>query len=131
MPEPPVSVARAFVAAINAGDVAALRALMTNDHTFTDALGHSFSGAETMISGWQFFFRAFPEYWIRVDTCFADGDRVALFGEAGGRWRVDGQVLPGSWKTAAAWLAEVRDGRVKHWRVFCDTAWASAPRPEG
>lgn len=128
MPDPSLEIAQAFVDAINRADPAALRALMTEDHTFTDALGRSFSGAEQMTAGWRYFFEAFPEYWIRVDTAFADGARVALFGEAGGKWRVDGQVLDQTWTVRAAWLAEINDSKVKTWTVYCDTAWANPPQ---
>ena len=68
MPASPAEVASAFVAAINAADLTALRALMTDDHTFTDARGMTFSGADKMIAGWQYFFRAYPDYWNRKFT---------------------------------------------------------------
>src|SRR5690349_15914434 len=97
----------AFVAAINAGDANALRALMTEDHTFTDARGNSFRGAEKMFSGWQHFFHAYPDYRINVRHSFTDGNKVALFGEAEGGWRVNNQILSKRWTVSAAWLAEV------------------------
>lgn len=123
----PIDTARAFVAAINAADLAALRALMTEGHTFTDALGHSVSGADVMIAGWKQFFVAIPAYWVRVDTAFADGPLVALFGEAGGQWRVGDRVLPETWSVKAAWLAAIEDSKVKTWTVYCDTGWATPP----
>ncbi len=123
-----LEVAGAFVAAINAADLVALRALMTDDHTFTDARGNSFSGAEKLIAGWQHFFRAYPGYWIRIHQSFAAENHAALFGEAGGGWRVADRILPGTWQVAAAWLAEVESGKIRSWSVFCDTAWADPPR---
>jgi limonene-1,2-epoxide hydrolase len=125
-----LDVVSSFVAAINHEDLAALRAAMTDDHTFTDALGKSFSGAEQMIAGWKYFFDAYPGYWIRVDASLADASRVALFGEAGGNWNVDGQLLPQSWSVAAAWLAEIEGSKVKSWTVYCDTGWAKPPVAE-
>lgn len=92
MPASPIDVALAFIAAINAGDANALRSLMTEDHTFTDALGNSFSGAEKMFSGWQHFFHTYPEYRITIKHSFADGNKVALFGDAEGGWRVNKEV---------------------------------------
>jgi ketosteroid isomerase-like protein len=124
----PLETALAFVAAINNADPAALRALMTDDHTFTDALAHSFSGAETMHTGWQHFFHAYPNYRITLTQTFADGNKVALFGKAEGGWRVDDKILPQKWSVPAAWLAEIHDQKVRHWSVFCDTAWATPPK---
>jgi limonene-1,2-epoxide hydrolase len=120
--------ALAFVAAINNTDPAALRALMTDDHTFTDALAHSFAGAEAMYTGWQHFFHAYPGYRITLTQTFADSNRVALFGTAEGGWRVDDKILPQKWSVPAAWLAEIHSGRVRRWTVFCDTAWATPPK---
>ncbi len=127
MPISPLDVASAFVKAINNEDLPALRELMTEDHTFTDALGRSFSGAEKMTAGWRHFFDAYPGYSIRIGATFVDGCRVALFGEAGGKWKVDDRVLPATWSVRAAWLAEVQDGKLKKWSVYCDTGWASPP----
>ena len=122
-----LDVARAFVLAINQRDPIAMRALMTEDHTFTDALGNSMSGAENLIAAWRQFFEAFTEYWIRVETALADGAKVALFGEAGGRWKIVGPGIPEKWSVVAAWLAEVEGGRVKKWSLYCDTGWVKPP----
>jgi ketosteroid isomerase-like protein len=121
--------ALAFVAAINNADPAALRALMTDDHIFTDALAHSFSGAEAMYTGWQHFFHAYPGYRITLTQTFADSNRVALFGTAEGSWRVDDKILPQQWSVPAAWLAEIHDAKIHRWTVFCDTSWATPPKP--
>jgi len=127
MPDSPMDVAGSFVRAINQEDLNALRSVMTDDHTFTDAHGKTFSGAEKMIAGWRHFFDAYPGYWIRIGAAFVDGCRVALFGEAGGKWKVEDRVLPQSWSVTAAWLAEVEDGKVRKWSVYCDTGWATPP----
>ncbi len=122
--------ARAYAQAINARNLAAIRALLTPDHIFTDALGARIIGARTMMMAWQHFFDLFPEYWIRVETALADEARVAMFGEAGGRWKVEDPVLPRTWKVRAAWLAEIESGKVKTWRVYCDTGWTKPPEEE-
>lgn len=116
-----------FISAINGRDLSALRSLMSEDHVFTDARGVKFCGAEVMIENWQRFFYAYPQYWISIDSNFSDGNRIALFGTAGGKWRVDGTVIPGSWKASAAWVAEVQYGKVRRWDVFCDTSWSTPP----
>jgi limonene-1,2-epoxide hydrolase len=130
MAESPMSVALQFVDAINAGDLTALRGLMTEDHTFTDALGNRFSGADQIITGWQRFLHAYPGYRIRIDHALGDAIFTALFGRAEGGWCVEERIVPGSWSVTAAWLAEIEAGRVKQWRVFCDTGWASPPAIE-
>jgi len=127
MSRPSNEVATAFIAAINAHDPAAVRALMTADHTFTDSLGNSFSGADKMFAGWQHFFHAYPDYRITVEQSFAEESHVALFGTAEGGWRVNEAVLPQRWKVRAAWLAEVDADKIKRWSVFCDTGWAKPP----
>ena len=125
MSKSPADVVRAFVAAINAADPTALRTLMTDDHTFTDARGTSFSGAEKMRIGWQHFFHAYPAYRINIKHSFAEGNRVALFGDASGGWRVNDVILPQRWTVSAAWLAEVDKKQISHWTVFCDTTWVT------
>jgi len=117
-----------FVLAINDGDPDAIRALMTDDHTFTDALGHSFVGGEAMHTGWQHFFHAYPNYRITLSQTFAEGDKVALFGTAEGGWRVDDKILHQKWSVPAAWFAEIRSSKVRRWSVFCDTSWATPPK---
>lgn len=123
-----LEVVGSFISAINGRDLPAMRSLMTADHVFTDARGTRFCGADVMVESWKNFFYAYPQYWISIDSNFAEGSRVALFGTAGGKWRVDGTVIPGTWKVTAAWLAEVENGKVRAWSICCDTAWATPPQ---
>ena len=127
MSKSPGEVVRAFVAAINAGDPSTLRELMTEDHTFTDARGNSFSGSEKMRAGWQHFFHAYPGYQINIAHTLEQGNRVALFGDASGRWRINDSIHPQRWTIPAAWLAEVEKEQIKNWTVFCDTNWVNPP----
>ena len=83
MSKSPADVVRAFVAAINAADPTALRTLMTDDHTFTDARGTSFSGAEKMRIGWQHFFHAYPAYRINIKHSFAESTSMGSGAERG------------------------------------------------
>ena len=46
MADSSLDIVRAFIQAINQEDLVAMRALMTEDHTFTDALGNRMSGAK-------------------------------------------------------------------------------------
>jgi ketosteroid isomerase-like protein len=131
MPRSPFEVTGAFVAAINAMDLRALRYLMTEDHVFSDSRGVEYIGAERMLDGWQKFFYSYPKYWISIDSNFATGNQIALFGTAGGKWRVRGTVVPGSWQVKAAFLAEVERERIRRWSIFCDSSWVTPPvQPE-
>jgi SnoaL-like domain len=127
MPKSPHDAAQAFVTAINAADISALRALMTDSHTFTDARGNSFSGADKMQLGWQHFFHAYPGYQITITYTFAEENRAALFGNATGGWRINDTNHPQRWTVSAAWLAEVENEKISHWTVFCDTNWVNPP----
>lgn len=108
----------AFIDCINAHDVEKLGALMSDDHTFIDAHGNRVSGKDKMVPGWRGYFAWFPDYYIEVTEIFDDGDKLALFGFAGGSFQ--GKETE-SWRLPAAWKAEVKDGRVTLWQVFADT----------
>jgi hypothetical protein len=71
-----------------------------------------------MIPGWRGYFAWFPDYYIEVTEIFEDGDKLALFGFAGGSFQ--GKQTE-NWRLPAAWKAEVKGGRVTLWQVFADT----------
>ena len=108
----------AFIERINAHDVEGFGALMSDDHTFIDAHGNQVSGREKMIAGWRGYFNWFPDYFIEVTDVFEDGEKLALFGFAGGSFK--GKPTE-SWRLPAAWKASVKAGRVTLWQVFADT----------
>ena len=117
----PSEIAAAFVARINSHDVDGLYELMTDDHVFLDALDGRGEGREAMRSGWKQYYSMVPDYWIKVDTMFEENGTVALFGRASGTYT--GSIpkgQSGQWEIPAAWLAEIRDGRVAMWRVYAD-----------
>jgi uncharacterized protein (TIGR02246 family) len=116
MQEPidPLAVAQDFVRRINSRDPAGIAGLMTDDHTFVDATGASFSGRETIEAGWAQYFQSFPDYAIEVEEAWADGPRVALFG------RASGSRGGASFRILAAWSARVEEGRISRWTVYCD-----------
>lgn len=129
MPPPiaPEDVVRRFIAAINAHDTEALLALMTEDHEFLDATGDRISGLEPLRSAWRGYFAWFPNYEIHAEEIFWKGNIVAALGYAGGTFAPGvGSVMENTWRLPAAWRAEVRDGRVASWQVYCDTepVWA-------
>src|SRR5437868_3664906 len=100
----PSEVARRFVEAINAHDVDAVCALMTEDHRFIDSLGEAFVGRDVMRAGWMHYFGMVPDYTICVDESFQSGPAVALFGSTSGTYSPDGSLRPENrWSTPAAW----------------------------
>jgi len=117
----PSEVAKAFVSRINAHDVSGLCGLMTEDHTFVDALEGTMTGRAAMQAGWQQYFQMIPDYWIRIDTVLEKGGVIALFGAAGGSYsKGEAGSAAAKWQIPAAWLAEVRGESVATWRVYAD-----------
>ena len=98
-----------------------LAELMTDDHVFVDSLGHSIRGREKMHQAWRSYYEFCPDYWVSHEEIFQDGDRVAIFGSAGGTIADRGKLLPeNKWQTSAAWFALVAKSQIKEWRVYAD-----------
>lgn len=106
---------------INARDVDAIVALMTDDHRFFDSLGREVVGRERMRPGWEEYFRMVPDYRVEVRENFVDGQVVVLPGVARGTC-TRGGTLPAvnTWETPAAWRARVSGDRVAAWQVYAD-----------
>ena len=114
-------VALAFVSAVNKHDLDALASLMTDDHVFVDGLGTRVSGKDAMLAGWRAYFAMVPDYRVDIDTVIEGDGMVAMFGTAGGTFAPDSVInLAKRWTTPAAWLVEVRSGKVAAWSVFAD-----------
>ncbi len=117
----PVETVLRFLDCINARDTNQLAALMTEDHLFVDSLGREVRGREKMRAAWQGYYAFCPDYWVSVEDTFANGNKVAVFGAAGGTIARNGKLpSENKWRIPAAWLAVVEDGRVKEWRVYAD-----------
>jgi len=118
---PDADVVAAFVAAINRHDLAALADLMTEDHTFIDSLGRRVAGRKEMIEGWKAYFAMFPDFEIRADTTLTANGTIAVFGSVSGTFNGKRGLIPKNRiAMPAAWKANVADGQVKLWQVFCD-----------
>jgi uncharacterized protein (TIGR02246 family) len=116
-----INVVKAFIAAINRRDPAAIAALMTEDHTFVDSGGSIQSGRENMTAGWKEYFRMFPDYEIHVERMLADKGLVAVFGSASGTYNGKRGLVPENRIVMpAAWRARVEDGKIKLWQVYAD-----------
>jgi ketosteroid isomerase-like protein len=115
------SAASRFIACIKAHDVGGLIELMSEDHVFVDSLGSRLS-RPAIEQGWRQYFEMVPDYWIKIDRAISDGDTSVLIGSAGGTWVPPGgkQETENEWRTPAVWIANVRDGKISEWRVYCD-----------
>ena len=93
-----------FIERINAGDVEGLYALMAEDHTFIDSLGHTVTGREAMRTAWRNYYRMMLDYSIEVQDITQVDNLVAVFGQASGTYAVNGESSPDNhWSTPAAW----------------------------
>ena len=131
-----VEVARRFVEAINRQDVNALTELMTPNHQFTDSLGNTVRGRDSMREGWKLYFQMVPDYQLQVVETYVNESAVVMLGIAGGTYshgfesvRATGMpiVLPdgtskfmNKWQTPAAVRAKIEDGLVAEWQIFAD-----------
>jgi uncharacterized protein (TIGR02246 family) len=116
-----VSVAQAFVKAINLRSAEEIASLMTEDHVFIDSLGNRVTGREQMKKGWEGYFSMVPDYAITVDETFASGPVVVMLGAAHGTYSFGGELKPkNKWQTPAAWRAVVHESLVAEWRVYAD-----------
>ena len=121
MSESAITVAQAFIRAINRQDADALAELMTEDHRFTDPLANVVEGREKMRAGWTAYFRMVPDYTVAVEETYSDGPVVVLLGVAGGTYAPNGELKPENrWKTIAALRAVIEDGKVSEWKVYAD-----------
>jgi ketosteroid isomerase-like protein len=116
----PLEVAMDFIKRINASDVNALCALMTEGHIFQDALGKRFIGRETMRQGWTMYFKLVTDYQVHAVEFFQTQDRLAIFGTASGRYTGGAATKENFWEVPAAWRAVVQDGLIAEWRVYAD-----------
>ena len=98
---------------INARDIEGLSQMMTNDHTFIDAVNNRVSGKSACARAWQGFFEAFPDYRNEFSHISAHEEFLAIVGRSScSDPRLDGPAL---------WTAKVRGNFVSEWRVFEDT----------
>jgi uncharacterized protein (TIGR02246 family) len=117
----PVETVLEFMERINRRDAAKLAGLMTEDHVLLDTLGDTVRGREKMRTAWVSYYAMCPDYWVSHEAVLANGNQVAVFGEAGGTIASDGKLPPeNQWRIRAAWLAVVENELVKEWSIYAD-----------
>ncbi len=116
-----LQVVKSFMSKISAQDINGLADLMTENHTFKDGMGTTVSGREIMRDGWGGYFAMVPDYWVKAERYFVDGNAVGIFGTAGGTYSSDGTLKPENrWQVPAAWFAIVEGDKIAEWRVYAD-----------
>jgi ketosteroid isomerase-like protein len=122
-----IDIVKAFVAAINSGDVSQLTSFMTEDHTFVDSGGGVGTGRDNMRNGWSQYFCMFPDFKIEIQNILQDKDLVAVFGSASGTYNGKRGLVPeNSIEMPAAWKAIVENDKIRHWQVYTD--WTEGSR---
>src|SRR5919201_473059 len=109
----PETIAVQFNEAINARDIEALGALMTDDHRFVDTEERAVITKEACLDMWRGFFEQFPDY-RNVFTAVLPRDNVVL---AVGYSTCSFAALAGP----AIWKATIRGNKVAEWRVYNDS----------
>ena len=63
-----------------------------------------------------------PDYWVRMDHEFSDGDTSILIGFAGGTYVPEGGTAKpeNKWETPAVWMARIEGQKVAGWRIYSD-----------
>lgn len=113
-------IVRKFVEFINRHDVEAMCTLMTDDHQFIDAHEHVYKGRDKMKESWRGYFAWFPDYTIEISDMLSRDDVVVVTGHASGTFSEPGPEED-TFRVPAAWRAELKDGHIQLWQVFCDT----------
>lgn len=74
--------AQNYVAALNARDLAAVRATLADDVTFTDSTGQSISGIENCMAATERFFAMDDSFRLDIDEYTPRGDSVLMRGHS-------------------------------------------------
>jgi hypothetical protein len=73
-----------------------------------------------MRSGWQGYFKWFPDYKLELGEVYRQGNIVTAFGFAEGSYKGDTDAA-NHWKIPVAIRAVVDGDKVKQWQVYADT----------
>ena len=73
-----VALARAFEAAVNAHDLAAIEALVSPAYIEHQGMAEPMVGSEAVRGTFEALYAAFPDYRIDLEDVIVDGDRIAM-----------------------------------------------------
>ena len=110
-----------FVKAINDHDVNEIVNLMSEDHTFIDAMDNKSVGKNGMKEGWDRYYELFPDYLIEISDITENESVIGLYGYVNATHKnLTNELNSNFWRTPASWKAIVEYNKVKHWQVYCD-----------
>ena len=107
-----------FIEALNNADIEEIANMMSDDHVFIDSGGGKYTGKETMKQGWTAYFDMFPDYKIEAVDITQNDSTVGVFGYASGSYKGNKDSY---FRIPASWKAVVKNGKIKHWQVYCET----------
>ncbi len=111
-----------FIEAINNANIDDLEYLMSNDHIFIDSGDNKFDGKENMKQAWITYFNMFPDYKIEIFDITENDSIVGVFGYASGTYKgIKNKGNSNYYRTPASWKAVVKDNKIKHWQVYCES----------
>lgn len=103
-------VARQFIEALNAHDLAAIGEIVGEDCRIIDARGDWMEGRETCLEGLGRFFELEPDYRIEVESVGRNGDNVLINGRT--------TAHDPSFAAATLWRARVDGRHVHEWQSY-------------
>lgn len=106
-----------FIKALNSADIEEIGNLMSEDHVFIDSGDGKYTGKETMKQGWIVYFDMFPDYKIEAVDVTQNDSIIGIFGYASGSYK---GIKNNYFRIPASWKAVVKDGKIKHWQVYCE-----------
>jgi len=110
-----------FVKAINDHDVNEIVNLMSDDHTFIDAMDNKSVGKKGMKESWAGYYELFPDYLIEISDITENETVIGLFGNVNATYKnLTNELNSNFWRIPASWKAIVENNKVKHWQVYCD-----------
>lgn len=111
-----------FVTAVNTHQLDKMSALLSNDHTYTDAGNVQHTGSQKAVEAWKAWFEWFPDYKLEIEQWLPAGDTVAVFGYASGTFHtLSGDTGAAHWRLPFAGKAVVKQGVLTAWQVYADT----------
>jgi ketosteroid isomerase-like protein len=113
---PPVAAVIGFIDCINRGDIDGLGELMTDDHELVVFGEDAVRGRERNTKAWAGYAEAYPDYVIYPRAVAEPREgHVAVLGHTTGSHL--GLPDDEERKLSVIWLAQVRDGQLRCWRL--------------